>query len=94
MCLSAIDAVLTLRIKEDGPGLSADAMVHFGQRRDTRLLFQGLPRRQTGMSLGLGSVIIKAIVELHGGHYEIANGEGRSEYSGARLGLTFPRRYS
>lgn len=90
--LSVIDAELALSIEDDGPGLSADAMFRFGQRRDTRLLFQGLPSRQAGMSLGLGSVIIKAIVELHGGHYEIANGEARSEYPGARLSLRFPRR--
>lgn len=92
--LSAIGAVLALSIEDDGPGLSADAMFRFGQRRDTRLLFQGLPSRQAGISLGLGSVIIKSIVELHGGHYEIANGEARSEYPGAHLRLTFPRRYS
>ncbi|MFZ6709887.1 ATP-binding protein [Undibacterium sp. TC9W] len=92
--LSAIDTVLVLTIEDDGPGLSDDAMFRFGQRRDTRLSFQALPSRQAGMSLGLGSVIIKAIVELHGGHYEIANGEAHSEYPGARLGLTFPRRYS
>lgn len=90
--LSVVADALELIIEDDGPGLSADAMFRFGQRRDTRLLFSGLPSKQTGISLGLGSVIIKAIVELHGGHYAIGNGEVRSEYPGARLSLIFPRR--
>lgn len=90
--LSAVADTLEMIVEDDGPGLSADAMFRFGQRRDTRLLFSGLPSRQAEISLGLGSVIIKAIIELHGGHYEIANGEARSEFPGARLDLTFPRR--
>jgi len=90
--LTEVAGTLELVIEDDGPGLSEDAMFRFGQRHDTRYLFQGLPSRQAGMSLGLGSVIIKAIVELHGGRYDIANGEARSEYPGARLSLVFPRR--
>ncbi|MBC3908603.1 HAMP domain-containing sensor histidine kinase [Undibacterium umbellatum] len=90
--LSVIADALELIIEDDGPGLSADAMFRFGQRRDTRLLFSGLPSKQAEISLGLGSVIIKAIVELHGGHYDIGNGETHSEYPGARLSLIFPRR--
>ncbi|MFZ6743934.1 HAMP domain-containing sensor histidine kinase [Undibacterium sp. JH2W] len=84
-----------LTIADDGPGMSADAMLGFGQRRDTRQLFTGLSNRllnkQAGISLGLGSVIIRAIAELHGAHYEVDNGESSSEFPGARLKLVFPK---
>ncbi|MFZ6770987.1 ATP-binding protein [Undibacterium sp. Di26W] len=90
--LQTVADTLELVVEDDGPGISTDGISRFGQRRDTRLMFAGLPSRQSGISLGLGSVIIKTIIELHGGHVEIGNGEARSEFPGARLTLVFPKR--
>ncbi|MFZ6844029.1 ATP-binding protein [Undibacterium sp. RuTC16W] len=92
--LQPVADTLELIVEDDGPGLSADGIARFGQRRDTRLMFAGLPSRQTGISLGLGSVIIKTIIELHGGDYEISNGEAPQDFPGARLRLVFPTRPS
>lgn len=89
--LQDVADTLKLVVEDDGPGMSTDGLSHFGQRRDTRLMFAGLPSRQSGISLGLGSVIIKTIIELHGGYYEIANGDAHSEFPGARLTLVFPK---
>ncbi|MFZ6720613.1 ATP-binding protein [Undibacterium sp. Ji49W] len=89
--LQALADTLELVVEDDGPGISSDGISRFGQRRDTRLMFAGLPSRQSGISLGLGSVIIKTIIELHGGHVDIDNGEARSEFPGARLTLVFPK---
>jgi signal transduction histidine kinase len=78
----ARDGFAVVQIDDDGPGLSSDALASFGRRREQRT------RRNEsilGFSLGLGSVIMKAIAELHAGEVTIAN-SGR----GARLIVRIP----
>jgi signal transduction histidine kinase len=74
-------------ILDDGPGLTAEQISFFGSRRRRR--FQA----QQGTSLGLGSVIMKTIVELHGGHIEIQNRPtGSNQETGAQVIVTLPLR--
>jgi signal transduction histidine kinase len=74
---------LLLQVEDDGAGIGAGQAAAFGRRRSQRV--------QTGaaeptMSLGLGSVIMKTIVELHGGTLAIAAGPS----GGTRLRVTLP----
>jgi signal transduction histidine kinase len=54
-----------LRVADDGAGMSTAQVAAFGQRRAQRI--QAGAAAQPSLSLGLGSVIIKTITELHGG---------------------------
>lgn len=79
---------VTVRISDDGPGFSAEALLAFGTKRTTRYL-AGSPSG-TRLSVGLGSVIMKAIVAAHAGSLEPANVLSPSGATiGARVTLAF-----
>ncbi|MDR3605946.1 MAG: HAMP domain-containing sensor histidine kinase [Oligoflexia bacterium] len=73
-------------VENDGPGISDEAIALFGERRKLRVPPKG---RGHDISLGLGSVIMKTILELHGGGLKIARVD-----QGTRLTLEIPRKYS
>lgn len=75
---------LEILIKDDGPGLSAEAIHAFGKRRERRQLKHKDPRN---FSLGLGSVIMKTIAEVHDGEVVMSN----SPEGGACLRVSFKR---
>jgi signal transduction histidine kinase len=77
------DGAVEVTIDDDGPGISDEAIASFGNRRLNREASEG-----TGpaSSLGLGSVIMKTILELHGGRLKIE----RLPSGGTRLTLTLP----
>jgi K+-sensing histidine kinase KdpD len=58
-------------VADDGPGMSAKAIDEFGERKKHRVREGSEP---LNVSLGLGSVIIKTIVDLHGGELRIQSG--------------------
>lgn len=70
-----------LLIQDDGPGFGAEDLATFATRREQR--------RQVGkgghLSLGLGSMIMKAIAQAHGGSLEVQN-----LARGAQLRFRFP----
>ncbi|MGE3611291.1 MAG: ATP-binding protein [Bacteriovoracaceae bacterium] len=75
-------------ICDDGPGLTVEAIESFAKRRERRL------RKDKGpndFSLGLGSVIMKTIAEVHGGSIEIKNIFDGTEIKGAKLKVIFKR---
>ncbi len=74
-----------LRIEDDGPGITDGAISKFGQRKKYRLSKMD---RDYSISLGLGSVIMKTIVELHGGQIKI---ERLNQPQGTRLTLIIPK---
>lgn len=77
-------------VADDGCGINADAVKAFGERRKHRARtgFASLD-----MSLGLGSVIIKTIVELHGGNMRIRSAAiDPQEPPGTRFIFSFPKR--
>ncbi len=74
-------------IEDDGPGLSPEALQAFGKRRISRVLeaSEEGPERKTGkLSVGLGSVIMKTIAQLHRGEVEVSNPKG------ARIRISLP----
>jgi signal transduction histidine kinase len=76
---------VVVTVEDDGGGMSADAMARFGKRRMQR---EPSMASAIGASLGLGSVIIRTITELHGGQLELAS--AACALGGMRLRLVFP----
>jgi K+-sensing histidine kinase KdpD len=77
---------VTIRIVDDGPGLTREALASYGLKRITRQMNEVESGR---LSVGLGSVIIKAIAQAHGGEATIANRTDTNEaIVGAELTIT------
>lgn len=79
--LSKSDA-LEIIVTDDGPGLTPEAIKSFGKRRERR---QAIEKDARNFSLGLGSVIMRTIAEVHDGSIAIAN----SSKGGASLRIIF-----
>lgn len=76
-------------IADDGPGISAEALLAFGERKKHRVRQSSAP---LDLSLGLGSVIIKTIVDLHGGELRIQSSAiDPSVAQGTRFIFLFPQ---
>ncbi|MEM7351587.1 MAG: HAMP domain-containing sensor histidine kinase [Acidobacteriota bacterium] len=75
--------VVAITVDDDGPGFSAEALDHAGER-----FWRGESSRsrESGGS-GLGLAIAKAIAEAHGGHLELSNRSG----GGGAVRLQLPR---
>jgi signal transduction histidine kinase len=73
-----------VKVKDDGPGLTPDALKSFGKRRERRQMMDRDPRN---FSLGLGSVIMRTIAEVHDGKITVSN----SENGGACLKIIFTK---
>ncbi|MBX3022480.1 MAG: HAMP domain-containing protein [Bdellovibrionales bacterium] len=76
-----------IEIIDDGPGMGESEIKNFGVRRSftNRRLEKGLDT-----SLGLGSVIMKSIAELHGGQVKIDNVVSDGQISGAKVTISLP----
>jgi len=78
-------------IADDGPGISPEAIRTFGERRKHRVRQSSSP---LDFSLGLGSVVIKTIVELHGAALSIQSSAIDSNFpQGTRFIFSFPQRH-
>lgn len=85
----AVDVVreaggVLVRVLDDGSGLSSADLESFGKRREQRIRREG---SRLNFSLGLGSIIMKTIAELHEGRVEIVNRDGGA---GAELRVWLP----
>jgi signal transduction histidine kinase len=78
-----------ITITDDGPGFRSEELSHFGERRLTRQLSEGAQGGR--VSVGLGSVIMKKICEVHGGQLKAAN---RINESGSVTGATVSFEFS
>lgn len=73
---------LEVLVVDDGPGLTHEAIAGFGKRRERRQIVDSSARNY---SLGLGSVIMRTIAEVHDGKISIFN----SPAGGACLKVSF-----
>jgi K+-sensing histidine kinase KdpD len=64
-----------LRVRDDGPGLSANDLETFGDKKFSR----DLTHSSGHISVGLGSVIMKKIMHLHDGELTIKNSNPGAE---------------
>ena len=67
----------SIQISDNGNGFRPDDLSHFGERRITRQLDEGSGRNGR-VSVGLGSVIMKKICEVHGGQLSAMNRIGEN----------------
>ena len=80
---------IMIEVEDDGGGFSAEALAAFGVRRLTRYLGSGEGQR---LSVGLGSVILKTVVEIHRGTVTAENRVNQQgKILGARIRISFPR---
>ncbi len=80
---------IEILVMDDGPGLSRESLESYGKRRERR---QRKEKDPDDFSLGLGSVIMKTIAQVHGGQVEIKNLMNCAEVHGACVKVTF-RKY-
>lgn len=78
---------IELSVEDDGPGLDADELKHFGEKKYSRKLTSGPVEGH--ISIGLGSVIMKHICSLHEAQMILENIEVGDERKGARLKFIF-----
>ncbi len=76
------DKGITFKIKDDGPGFSPESLKDFGQRKFSRMMPVHGEKR---ISIGLGSVIMRSIVEAFRGELKAQNVE-----SGAQIEVFLP----
>jgi signal transduction histidine kinase len=81
------DGRVETQIADDGPGLSESMLASFGKRREQRTLREG---SGVNYSLGLGSVIMKTIAELHDGQIKMENIISGGDLRGAQLTIVLP----
>ncbi len=86
--INAIKDQVEINVTDDGPGLTEEAIKAFGKRRERRLRKDKDPN---DFSLGLGSVIMKTIAQVHGGQLEMMNRQDDIATSGACLRVKFNR---
>ncbi|MDR3606786.1 MAG: ATP-binding protein [Oligoflexia bacterium] len=80
---------ITVLIQDDGPGFSADALKGFGERRVSRAVERSNDGR---LSVGLGSVIMRTVAEIHRGKLTAKNRTTPSgEVLGAEIRISIPR---
>jgi signal transduction histidine kinase len=83
------DGQLRFSVLDDGPGFSQKVLENFGERRVSRYI-----NSQEGgarLSVGLGSVIIKKVVEAHRGGVCVRNSSGPAgEIRGAEVLIKLP----
>ncbi|MDB5037174.1 MAG: hypothetical protein JWQ35_702 [Bacteriovoracaceae bacterium] len=79
---------IEISIVDDGPGVNQETISSFGQRHYSRRLDQN---REGRLSVGLGSVIMKAVVDLHQGKIDIRNQyDRRGIRTGCELIIALP----
>lgn len=82
------DGITRLEVRDDGPGFSPEQLTKFGERRMTRVFGKGAAKR---ISIGLGSVIMKTILDIHRGSLVAENWTGADgRPGGARVILRVP----
>jgi signal transduction histidine kinase len=80
--------VVEISVIDDGPGLSQESLKSYGKRRERR---QRKEKNPDDFSLGLGSVIMKTIAQVHGGQIEVKNLINSTVISGACIKVTLKK---
>lgn len=86
--VSLLEESFSISVIDDGPGFPLEVLQEFGKRKVSRYETRA---HQGRVSVGLGSVIMKTITELHHGELFAENLEGNGKTSGAKVTLSFPR---
>jgi signal transduction histidine kinase len=80
--------LVTISITDDGTGFDEVSLQSFGTRSGKRKRREG---QELHFSIGLGSFIMKTIVELHGGTIYIENCKAQDKTIGAKVIISLPK---
>jgi K+-sensing histidine kinase KdpD len=88
LALTATSTQIEILVRDDGPGLSSESLAAFGHKRITRFMSGQHDGR---LSVGLGSVIMRAITSAHSGSLAIQNRlDERGQKHGAEVKIILP----
>ncbi|QDK38406.1 HAMP domain-containing sensor histidine kinase [Bdellovibrio sp. NC01] len=82
-------AKLVVSIQDDGPGFSERALKEFGYKKASRVLSGDSDNKR--ISVGIGSVIMREIVQLHSGELRAENVLNQDQVLGSKVSFTLPR---
>lgn len=77
---------MTIRVRDTGPGMTAEAVSRVGEP-----FFQAGDAAQKAQGSGLGLAVVKGLVRLHGGTFEVESAPGRGTSVSVCLPLVAPR---
>ena len=79
---------IQINILDDGPGFSERALKEFGYKKASRVLSGDSDNKR--ISVGIGSVIMREIVQLHSGELHAENILKQDEVLGSKVSLILP----
>lgn len=77
---------LNVSLTDDGPGFSEKGLAEFGHKKATRVLVKSQDNQR--ISVGIGSVLMKEIAQLHGGDIKAENILENGRILGARVSFS------
>lgn len=82
---------ILISISDDGPGLKPDQIASYGEKKASRELLASSSSESERISVGLGSVIIKAICQAHRIELHVSNKiASNGDIFGAKIDLIMP----
>jgi signal transduction histidine kinase len=82
-------SVLNIILTDDGPGFSEKALAEFGYKKASRVLTK--EANSSRISVGIGSVIMREISQLHGGDLKAENALQNGTILGARVSISLKK---
>lgn len=80
---------LKVSVTDDGPGFSEKGLAEFGHKKATRVLVKSQDNQR--ISVGIGSVLMKEIAQLHGGDLKAENVLENGRILGARVSFSIKK---
>ncbi|KYG67194.1 hypothetical protein AZI86_09295 [Bdellovibrio bacteriovorus] len=80
---------LKVSLTDDGPGFSEKGLTEFGHKKATRVLVKSQDNQR--ISVGIGSVLMKEIAQLHGGDIKAENILKDGRILGARVSFSIKK---
>lgn len=88
-CLVKNQNKIEITIIDDGPGLTPEQIANYGRRKSTRQIIRAETKDER-ISIGLGTVVVRKIVEIHRGEIHVENHLGQNgNIQGAVVKITF-----
>lgn len=89
IAIEDLGAQVRVSITDDGPGFSKKALEEFGHKKTSRVIVKEQDNQR--ISVGIGSVIMREISQLHGGDLKAENVFSGETISGARVSISLKK---
>ncbi|MGE5086152.1 MAG: histidine kinase dimerization/phospho-acceptor domain-containing protein [Bacillota bacterium] len=80
---------IDLNIIDDGPGFSESSLKEFGYKKASRILSDSSNGKR--ISVGIGSVIMREILQIHSGELKASNLETKNKVLGGKVSFRLPK---